>query len=106
MHPNTLRVLREEFGIDISGRAPQSLSALAGTRFDVVITLCDKAREVCPEFDASPRRMHWSIPDPAASGGGERSYPIYREMAIEIDTRVRHLLAVLAAAFPHERNKR
>lgn len=106
MHPNTVRVLLEEFGIDISGRAPQSVSTLAGRRFDVVITLCDKAREVCPDFDASPRRMHWSIPDPAASGGGdERSYTIYREMTIEIDTRVRSLLAVLAAAFSQERNK-
>jgi ArsR family transcriptional regulator, arsenate/arsenite/antimonite-responsive transcriptional repressor / arsenate reductase (thioredoxin) len=105
MQSNTVRVLQEEFGIDIAGRAPQGLSTFTGRRFDGVITLCDKVREVCPEFDGGGRRVHWSIPDPAASGGDdERTYPIFRDMANEIDTRVRHLLAVLAADIPHERS--
>ena len=66
MHPNAVRVLREEFGIDISDQRPRHLDTLAGRRFDHVITLCDKAREVCPDFADHPRRVHWSIPDPAA----------------------------------------
>ena len=40
-----------------------------------MITLCDKVREVCPEFRDHPRRIHWSIPDPAADGDRPAATP-------------------------------
>ena len=49
LHPNTVRVLRER-GIEVGSRQPKHLSIFAADRFDYVITLCDKVREVCPEF--------------------------------------------------------
>jgi ArsR family transcriptional regulator, arsenate/arsenite/antimonite-responsive transcriptional repressor / arsenate reductase (thioredoxin) len=98
LHPNTVRVLREKFGIDISGQRPQHLDALAGQPFDHVITLCDKAREACPEFGHQPWRIHWSIPDPATAGDTDQaSYPAFQHTASDLDTRVRHLLPVLAS---------
>jgi len=97
LHPNTVRVLNDEFGIDIAAQRPRHLDTLTGHRFDYVITLCDRAREVCPEFGDHARRPHWSIPDPAATGDGDRaSYPAFTRVATDIDTRVRHLLPVLA----------
>lgn len=96
LHPNTVRVLREEFGIDVAGQRPRHLDTLARRRFDFVITLCDRAREVCPELPHHPRRIHWSVPDPAAAGDTDQtSYPAFRRAAADIDTRVRHLLPVL-----------
>lgn len=96
LHPHALRVLRDEFGIDIAGRQPRALGTFADRRFDHVITLCDKAREACPEFPRDPRRVHWSIPDPAtASDTDQGGYPAFRRTAADIDTRVRHLLPVL-----------
>ena len=68
LHPNTVRVLREQFDIDVAGQRPRHLENLAGHRFARVITLCDKAREVCPDFANNPRRAHWSIHDPATCG--------------------------------------
>jgi protein-tyrosine-phosphatase/DNA-binding transcriptional ArsR family regulator len=101
LHPNTLRVLREGFGIDITGQQPRHLDTLASRRFDHVITLCDKAREACPEFPRHPRRVHWSIPDPAtASGTDQAGYPAFQHTAADLDTRVRHLLPVLASTPP------
>ncbi|WP_039805337.1 arsenate reductase/protein-tyrosine-phosphatase family protein [Nocardia araoensis] len=96
MHADTMRVLREEYGIDLSGRLPRHLDTLADHRFDAVITLCDKAREVCPEFGDDPRWIHWSIPDPAAAHGSDEDiYPRFRATAAEIDTRIRYLLPTL-----------
>src|SRR5262249_3406768 len=68
LHPNTERRLREAFGTDNSGQRPRHLDTVAERRFDHVITLCDKAREACPEFNPHPHRAHWSIPDPALAG--------------------------------------
>jgi protein-tyrosine-phosphatase/DNA-binding transcriptional ArsR family regulator len=99
LHPHAVRVLREKSGIDIGDRRPRHLDALAGREFDYVITLCDRAREACPEFPRDPRRVHWSIPDPATAddGGGGDGYGAFERAAADIDTRVRHLLPVLAA---------
>lgn len=99
LHPNAVTVLREEYGVDTAGQRPQHLDTLADRRFDHVITLCDKAREACPEFGHTPRRVHWSIADPATSGDTDRaSYPAFRRTAADIDTRIRHLLPTLIAA--------
>ena len=87
-------MLRETFGIDVSGRRPQHLDSLADRTFDQVITLCDRAREVLPDFSHPPRRIHWSIPDPAVVD--DAGYPAFQRTAVDIDTRVRHLLPALA----------
>lgn len=90
LHPHTVRVLHEAYGLDLSRRRPRHLDQLAGRGFDHVITLCDRAREVCPDFPGTARRAHWSIPEPD-------SYPDFQHVAAQIDTRIRHLLHVLAA---------
>jgi ArsR family transcriptional regulator, arsenate/arsenite/antimonite-responsive transcriptional repressor / arsenate reductase (thioredoxin) len=98
LHPHAIRVLRETFGIDISIRRPQHLDSLFGRGFTHVITLCDRAREACPEFPDHPRRAHWSIFDPAAADdGGLTGYTAFQRAAADIDTRVRQLLPVLTA---------
>ena len=95
LHPNAVRVMAER-GIDISDRTTKSLTRFARRRFDRVITLCDKVREVCPEFPGAPVAAHWSIADPAASSGSaEATYPAFREVADEIEDRVALLLAEL-----------
>jgi len=101
LHPGAVRVLLEEFGIDVAGRRPQHLDALAGHRFDHVITLCDRAREACPGFPDHPRRVHWSVPDPATAGPGRPGgHAAFRHAATDLDTRIAHLLPVLAATRP------
>jgi protein-tyrosine-phosphatase len=90
LHPLAVRVLRER-GLDISGREPKHVSALAGRRFDRVITLCDRVREVCPDFPGATL-VHWSIPDPAAEG----DYAAFVRTADELELRIRYLLHELA----------
>ena len=98
LHPNTVRVL-QTYGIELTGRAPRHLSVYERRRFDYVITLCDRVREVCPEFPGPAERLHWSIPDPAGPGGtDEDTYPAFERMATELETRIGFLLAAIGAA--------
>lgn len=60
-----------EIGIDISGHRSKSVEEFAGQAFDYVITVCDNAKESCPVFPATTKRIHWSIEDPAAVQGSE-----------------------------------
>lgn len=60
-----------EVGIDISTHRSKSVEEFAGQGFDYVITVCDNARESCPFFPATTKRIHWSIEDPAAVQGSE-----------------------------------
>jgi len=92
LHPNAVRAMAAH-GIDISGRKTKHLKAFTRRRFDRVVTLCDKVREVCPEFPGSPEAVHWSIEDPSAAGTtDEESYPAFERTASEIEWRVRFLL--------------
>ena len=64
MHPNAVRVMRDEHGLDLTGQASKHLDVFADQRFDWVISLCDRVREVCPEFPGHPETIHWSIAQP------------------------------------------
>jgi protein-tyrosine-phosphatase/DNA-binding transcriptional ArsR family regulator len=95
LHANTLRVLGER-GIDPSGRRSKHHSELAGQRFDYVISLCDRVREVCPEFPGHPSLIHWSIPDPTReSGSDEDGYPAFARTADELAARIPFLLELI-----------
>jgi protein-tyrosine-phosphatase len=95
LHPNAVRVMRTR-GIDIGANRTKHLDEFVHRRFDVVVTLCDRVREVCPPFPSHPELVHWSIPDPAHAGATNReSYPAFVETAAELETRIRYLLPQL-----------
>jgi protein-tyrosine-phosphatase/DNA-binding transcriptional ArsR family regulator len=97
LHANAVRVMQER-GIDVSTCSSKHLSLFIAQQFSHVITLCDKVREVCPEFPGHPGYVHWSIPDPAAPGETDRAtLPLFRQVAANLDTRVAYLLAGLGA---------
>ena len=104
VHPNAVRVMAER-GIDISGQRSKHLERFTQNRFDRVITLCDKVREVCPDFLGRPTSAHWSMADPAADGDDDASYPAFVRTADEIETRVSMLIAELAAETQSERKR-
>jgi protein-tyrosine-phosphatase/DNA-binding transcriptional ArsR family regulator len=95
LHPNAVRVMREH-GVDLAGRHSKPLSQFSEQRFDYVVTLCDRVREVCPEFPGHPGLIHWSIPDPAREGGtDEEIYPAFQRTATELATRIPFLIELI-----------
>jgi ArsR family transcriptional regulator, arsenate/arsenite/antimonite-responsive transcriptional repressor / arsenate reductase (thioredoxin) len=102
VHRNAIRVMREEHGLDLTGHASKHLDVFDDQRFDWVISLCDRVREVCPPFTGDPTTLHWSIANPAAGDADdEATYPLFQQTAAELATRIGFLLAALADRTPH-----
>jgi protein-tyrosine-phosphatase len=95
IHPFTRQVMLE-MGIDISRQWAKAVSEYQGLSFDYVITVCDRAREVCPVFPGRPKRIHWSIPDPLAVATDPDQWALtFVQTAKEIHQRVGNFLMLL-----------
>jgi ArsR family transcriptional regulator, arsenate/arsenite/antimonite-responsive transcriptional repressor / arsenate reductase (thioredoxin) len=98
LHPNAVRVMAER-GIDISRHTTKHLHRYERSHFDYVVTLCDKVREICPEFPGTPAKTHWSMPDPAAEGSTDsETFPAFERAAKELEIRIPQLIAQLIAS--------
>ncbi len=78
VNPGAIAVLREH-GIDWSGRRPKTIDEIGDQPWDVVITVCDNAKEACPVFPGHPAFAHWGMPDPAAVEDDEARAVAFRE---------------------------
>ncbi len=56
-------------GIAWRGHPPRSGDGVERRSWDLVVTVCDDAKESCPIFPAGPVIAHWGLPDPAAVQG-------------------------------------
>jgi protein-tyrosine-phosphatase/DNA-binding transcriptional ArsR family regulator len=106
VHPNAVRVMRDEHGLDLAAQASKHLDVFVDQRFDWVISLCDRVREVCPQFPGHPETIHWSIANPAdGDADDDATYPLFQQTAAELVTRIGFLLAVLTDRTPNLRAK-
>lgn len=84
VRPEAIAVMGE-IGIDISGHRSKTVDEFAGESFDLVLTVCDNARESCPVFPGHGNRVHHSFRDPAAvEGSQEIRLAAFREVRDEI----------------------
>jgi arsenate reductase (thioredoxin) len=78
-----------ELGIDISAQHSKTLDRYLNEPFDMVITVCDIAAEVCPVFPGAAKRLHWSFEDPSKAAGSEaEQLAVYRRVRNAIRTRI------------------
>jgi len=95
VRPEAIAVMAER-GIDISDQTSKHVDEFTGQSFDYVITVCDNARETCPIFPATTRRIHWSLPDPAAvSGSDDERLEAFRNVRAMLTVRFGELLREL-----------
>jgi arsenate reductase len=88
VHPLAVRTLAE-VGVDIADATPQALEAFLDQRWDLVITVCDSARESCPVFPRPVEQIHLPFPDPVlAVGSEEERLAAFRAVRDDINSRL------------------
>jgi arsenate reductase len=92
VNPRAIKVMAE-LGIDISGQRSKSVTEFEGQQFDLVITVCDSAREQCPFFAGASRMLHVGFPDPGqAQGTEEEIMAVFRRVRDEMREKLLPLL--------------
>ena len=77
--PMAKKVAREA-GLELPDQVEYTTEKIITMAFDIVVTLCNQARESCPSLPGSPARIHWGLPDPSkAIGDPATSYIEVRE---------------------------
>ncbi len=83
VNPYAKRVM-EEIGISLEGHRSKSIEEFRGQMFDLVVTVCDHAKEACPFFPGK-RYMHMGFQDPSeAKGTEEEILQVFRKIRDEI----------------------
>lgn len=83
VHPRAVQVMGEA-GVDLSAHRSKSVEGLKALPFDLVVTVCDSAREACPYFPGAKKTVHHSFEDPAHAGEGDDALRVFRRVRDEI----------------------
>lgn len=84
LNPIAIGVMAEA-GIPIQHHISNHIDEYRNEEFDLVITVCDHARETCPWFPAKAKMIHQSFPDPAmVSGTAHEIIAEFRKVRDEI----------------------
>ena len=70
VNPRAVLVMQED-EVDISRHTSNNVDECATAPFDLVITVCDHAQEICPIFPSEARKVHRNFPDPAKATNNE-----------------------------------
>jgi len=88
VHPLAVRVMAE-VGVNLSDARPENVLAFLDGSWDLVITVCDSAKENCPVFPAQAEQLHISFCDPACvEGSDEERMRVFRVVRDEIRARL------------------
>ena len=95
VHPLAIEAMNE-LDRDISAYQSKSLDQFRDQIFDLVVTVCDNAKEACPVFPGATETLHWPFDDPAdAIGSEEEKMAMFRRVRDEIKTKIQSYLAAL-----------
>lgn len=101
VHPLAVQVMAEA-GVDISGQRSESIHDYLAQPPDLVISVCDRAEQRCPDFPGRVQRLRWLFPDPAqAVGNEEQVLATFRTVRDAIRARIEAWLG--AGAPPEEK---
>jgi arsenate reductase len=70
LNPGAVATMAED-GIDISGHSSNHVDEYQNIDFQLILTVCDHARERCPVFPSQAEKIHINFPDPSKFEGSE-----------------------------------
>lgn len=70
LNPKAVAVMKED-GVDISKHTSNHVDEYNAIPFDLILTVCDHAKENCPYIPGKAKRLHYNFPDPAKATGTE-----------------------------------
>ena len=92
VHPLAIKAMAE-VGVDISQHRSKSIDEFNGQPLDLLVTVCDNARESCPAYAGAKRQVHWGFDDPAHATGSEaEKMAEFRRGRDEIGARIRRFV--------------
>ena len=84
VNPRAVQVM-QEVGVDISKQTSKSADDFLDKPIDLLITLCDHAKETCPFFPGVGRKVHKGFEDPADAVGTEQEIlDVFRKVRDQI----------------------
>lgn len=94
VNPKAITIMLED-GINISNHTSNHIDEYAAIDFDMVITVCDNAKERCPYFPTKAKKFHHNFPDPAkATGSDEEIMNQFRTVREQIKRYCRQFVEV------------
>lgn len=96
LHPDAIETMAG-FEIDISGQQSKDVARFEGHPFDYVITVCDRAREVCPVFTAKSIYLHWGFGDPVCIENTQERRQEFIRIASQLARRIDYFLLDVTA---------
>ena len=92
LHPAAVKVMAE-WGIDIQKQKSEKIDKYLNKEINIVITVCDNAKNTCPNFPDGEIIIHWSIKDPFHGwSDNEKDLEPYRMARNEIKAKIKDLL--------------
>ncbi|MCB1143284.1 MAG: arsenate reductase ArsC [Leptospiraceae bacterium] len=70
VNPNAIKFMKES-GIDISHHTSNHVNEYLNIPFDIILTVCDHAKENCPYIPSPAIRFHHDFADPSKVNGSE-----------------------------------
>lgn len=88
VHPLALEAMAE-IGLSTDGLTSKSIEPFQDQTIDLVITVCDNARDACPVLPGAKKTLHWPFDDPAdAIGTDDQKMESFRRIRDEIQHQI------------------
>ncbi|MEO8607169.1 MAG: ArsR family transcriptional regulator [Chloroflexota bacterium] len=91
LHPDAIRTM-DALGINIRGQQSKSLGDFESQAFDYVITVCDRAREICPVVPGDSIQIHWGFVDPTKIADTGERQRAFDQIAQQLTSRIEYFL--------------
>ena len=62
-----------------------------GQAFDYMISVCDRAREECPDFPGG-QQIHWGLPDPIVIKDDRARMAAFHSITAQLSARIHNFL--------------